>query len=184
MNRGIRLLSALHELGAILLLRPWFADLRTFAVEMLTMELSGIHAGQTIDIYCNGGRPIGHLAVGKALDTAGAAKKMAYHFMVEEILGECAFSGFQLKFFQWCKCQHKTHALAARTIASDRVAKVNIHFIAHGSALAATVVMCKFHDFIPFEVFCQSSIAKTKFIHIQPVGTCQPERVFSYTFPM
>lgn len=64
---------------------------------MLAVQFSGINSRQTIDIYCNGRRSIGHLAVGETLDTTSSAEKMADRFIVKEILGELLFSRLQLK---------------------------------------------------------------------------------------
>src|SRR5690606_27440363 len=121
---------------------PAAPDLETPTINMPTIQRPRIHARQAVHIDGDGRRAIGHFSVGETFDTAGAAEQVADHLVVKKIFGESVFAGLQLETLQRCKCQYKTHALAAGAVAGDSVIEIDVDFVGYGSALAATFIMC------------------------------------------
>jgi hypothetical protein len=117
---------------------------------MLAVQLPGIDSGQTIDVDGDGRRSIGHLAVGKTLNTAGATEKMPNLFLVKTVLGEILLPGLELKVLLCRECEDKAHALTARAVAGDRILEIYLDFKTYRSTLATAFVMRKRHCFNPF----------------------------------
>jgi hypothetical protein len=112
---------------------------------MLTVQFSRLHSFQTVHVNRRDRRSIGHFSVRKALDTAGATKKVLNRFLVEEVLREIFFSGLQLKVMPRREREHEAHALAPRAIAGDRIVEIHADLVLNSATLATALVLCKRH---------------------------------------
>jgi hypothetical protein len=117
------------------------STLKAFSINMLAIKFTWFDTIQTIHIYCDDWRSIGHRTVGETLDTASGTKKMTYGFPVEQVLGQIALTGLQLKALTRGKSKNKSHPLAAGTVAGNGIIQIHFDCIADCTALAATFIM-------------------------------------------
>jgi hypothetical protein len=66
---------------------------------------------------------------------------MTYGFPVEQVLGQIALTGLQLKALPRGKSKYESHPLAAGTIAGNGVVQIHFDCIADCTALTATFIM-------------------------------------------
>jgi hypothetical protein len=123
------------------------AALTASAIDVLAAQFPGIHSVQTVHVNGGDERSIGHLSIGKTLDTAGAAEKVSNRFLVEEILGEITLSGLQPKILSRRKREHEAHALAPRAVAGDCIFEVYADIEPNSPTLASAFILCECHGF-------------------------------------